>query len=467
MSERSRTIKGLKDQECEKGAISRRPPIAYVPVTEEVQEQLNSNLSGKRTEKLTTPDGVTFHVGIWYSGTPEQFLLHVQQAMHSVKWAGLVDKYYSAREKRVAAHANWDKALTSIVNYEKKNKEDGPFRDYEAVLKELKKERDAFLKAQTEAEAERVITADSIFTQYANLLSVEQRGAWEKIVEQKVDVSGWTDLRGRKHNKKRGKTYKHFLECTVFHLQTVFDEDAAERQQIYISLHLKKPQRVTVCAFFTCVEQLNNYVKYLPSIYNSPKATESTQLAVPYTEAQLAVQLLRMCPVHWQNQYDLNQNSVPHDTRRLLADLENIEKLSTSSTVPKSPSNGNNGGNAKPNRNSDKNGKRKNGNSFADKIPKKARVEKHCNLCQKHGGAASTHNTSKCTKYEKDGTLKSEWGKKGPFKTTPKTKTVGGNAFAQMAEWMAMLEKTLKKRTKASSRKKKRHYSSSSDSDSE
>jgi hypothetical protein len=218
--------------------------------------------------------------------------------------------------------------------------------------------------------------------------------------------------------------------------------------------------------FFTCVEQLNNYVKYLPSIYNSPKATESTQLAVPYTEAQLTVQLLRMCPVHWQNQYDLNQNMIPQDTRRLLAILENIEKLSTNPNVPKSPPNGNNGGNAKPNGNSDKNRKRKNGNSSTDKTPKKACVEKHCNLCQKHGGTASTHNTSECTKYEKDSTLKSKWGKKGPFKTTPKTKTVGGNAFAQMAERMAKLEKTLKKRTKSSSHKKKCHYESSSHSDS-
>ena len=169
----------------------------------------------------------------------------------------------------------------------------------------------------------------------------------------------------------------------MFHLQTVFDEDAAERKQIYISSHVKKPQRVTVRAFFTRVEQLNSYIKYLPSIYNSPKATESTQLAVPYTEAQLAVQLLRMCPVHWQNQYDLNQNTIPQDTRRLLTVLENIEKLSTSSTVPKSPSNGNNGGNAKSNGNFEKSGKRKNGNSSADRIPKKARVEKHCNLCLK------------------------------------------------------------------------------------
>jgi hypothetical protein len=173
MSERSGIIKGLKDQECEKGAISRRPPIAYVPVTNKVQEQLNSNLSGKRAEKLTTPDGVTFHVGIWYSGMPEQFLLHVKQAMHSVKRAGLVDEYYSPRKKRIAAHVKCDKAVTSIINYEKKNKDEGPFRDYKAVLKELRKDRDAFLKLQTESEFKHVVLADSIFTQYANLLSVE------------------------------------------------------------------------------------------------------------------------------------------------------------------------------------------------------------------------------------------------------------------------------------------------------
>ncbi len=234
----------------------------------------------------------------------------------------------------------------------------------------------------------------------------------------------------------------------MFHLQTVFDEDAVEHQQICISSHLKKPQRVMVCAFFTHVEQLNNYVKYLPSIYNSPKAMESMQLTVPYTEAQLAVQLLHMCPVHWQNQYDLNENMIPQDTRQLLAVLENIEKLSTSSTVPKSPSSGSTGGNAKSNGNPEKGGKHKNGNSSIDKVLKKSCIEKHCNLCQKHGGTASMHNTSQCTKYEKDGTLKSKWGKKEPFKTTGKTKTVGGNAFAQMAERMAKLEKTLKKHTK-------------------
>ena len=94
-------------------------------------------------------DGVTFHIGVWYSGTPEQFLLHFKQAMHSVQWARLVGEYYSAREKCIAAQKNWEKVLTSIVKYEKDNAKKGPFRDFEAVLKVLKKEQDSFLKAQT------------------------------------------------------------------------------------------------------------------------------------------------------------------------------------------------------------------------------------------------------------------------------------------------------------------------------
>ncbi len=76
----------------------------------EVQEQLNSNLSIKRYE---------------YSGMPEQFQLHLKQAMHTVKWAGLVDTSCAAHEKCKSAQKNWDKVVTSIIKYEKKNKEYG------------------------------------------------------------------------------------------------------------------------------------------------------------------------------------------------------------------------------------------------------------------------------------------------------------------------------------------------------
>ena len=78
--------------------------------------------------------------------------------------------------------------------------------------------------------------------------------------------------------------------------------------------------------------------------------------------------------------------------------------------------------------------------------------------------------TSKCTKYEKDGTLKASWATKsaGTGKYLDKKKKPDGNAFAQVLDrFSAKLDKTLKKVHKSASHKKKRHYDSDSDSDSE
>jgi len=116
------------------------------------------------------------------------------------------------------------------------------------------------------------------------------------------------------------------------------------------------------------------------------------------------------------------------------------------------------------------NGKHKGTNSSSDRIPKKERTEKHCVLCQKYGGAPASHNTIECTKYEKDGMLKSSWATRsaGTGKYSDKKKKPDGNAFVQVLDRFSLkLDKTLKKVQKSASRKKKRHYDSDSDSDSE
>ena len=225
---------------------------------------------------------------------------------------------------------------------------------------------------------------------------------------------------------------------------------------------MKKPQRLSVRAFFTRVEQLNSYIKLLPSLYNSPKAGPDTKPCEPFDEAELAFQLLRMCPESWQDHYNLTQETVPQELRKLLLILENIEKLGANKQ--KKPAAASAGTNAKT---AESNGKRKGTNSSSDRIPKKKRTEKHCVLCQKHGGTSASHNTNECTKYEKDGTLKASWAKKsaGTGKYSDKKAKSDGNAFAQVLDrFSSKLDKTLKK---VASRKKKRRHDSDSDSDSE
>jgi hypothetical protein len=118
-----------------------------------------------------------------------------------------------------------------------------------------------------------------------------------------------------------------------------------------------------------------------------------------------------MCPKSWQDQYNLTQDSLPQSIRKLLGVLENVEKVVANSNAKEKA----------VKENTDKaTGKRKKGkckgSSSTDyRIPKKVRVEKSCVLCQKHGGVHTTHNTSECRKYKKDGTLKKSFSKRQPL----------------------------------------------------
>jgi hypothetical protein len=73
---------------------------------------------------------------------------------------------------------------------------------------------------------------------------------------------------------------------------------------------------------------LNDYVRYLPTLKDSPKAVPMTKKGnIPFSKADLAaimlVSVLMMC----QNQYNLNHSTVPESTCVLLPDLETIEQV--------------------------------------------------------------------------------------------------------------------------------------------
>ena len=98
--------------------------------------------------------------------------------------------------------------------------------------------------------------------------------------------------------------------------------------------------------------------------------------------------------------------------------------------------------------------------SFRDeRVPKKARTEKLCDLCKKHGGAHTNHNTGDCIKYKKGGALK-----KG-FK--PKGKSDKSENFTQnMKEGFAKVTKAFKKDLKKASHKERKRKHDSEDSES-
>ena len=157
------------------------------------------------------------------------------------------------------------------------------------------------------------------------------------------------------------------------------------------------------------------------------------------------------------------QDSFPLSVRKLLGALENVEKVVANSNAKKKAAKES----AEKSAGKRGKGKRRGTNSNDIQVPKKARVEKSCVLCQKYGGAHTTHNTGECRKYDKDGTLQKSFSAKAAVgeKRHGGGKKESHNSFAQVMECFLNLKKAVKKSHK-SARKKKRCHESSDTSDS-
>ena len=146
-----------------------------------------------------------------------------------------------------------------------------------------------------------------------------------------MESNSFVNLQGVTLEGPRGKSCKSFNDCIMFHLLTAFPINAAEQEKYYIINVLKKPQRINVHQFIRCVEQLNAYIAQMPCFYYSPNANASTKLEnVLFMEAELGSHVLRMCPIKWQDQYNMNKmGMMPMNMRSLLTSPEAIKRICT------------------------------------------------------------------------------------------------------------------------------------------
>jgi len=142
---------------------------------------------------------------------------------------------------------------------------------------------------------------------------------WDKITLEMHSKDPWFGL---------DRTWASFLDCIELHKLTIFAVDAVEMQRYYMQQSVKKPQCVPVCQYMARMGLLNDYLAYLPTVKDSPKAVEDTKKGnVPFDEANLASIILKSLPHTWLNQYNLNHTTLPKSPRQLLPDLEAIERV--------------------------------------------------------------------------------------------------------------------------------------------
>eukprot|EP00804_Cyclotella_cryptica_P013533 CCRYP_017230-RA/>CCRYP_017230-RA protein AED:0.33 eAED:0.70 QI:0/0/0/0.66/1/1/3/0/339 len=242
---------------------------------------------------------------------------------------------------------------TQLRNAKKKKKGgkgDAPGTTTEAVppaLAEAKALYDKALKALEAAKLAVTMAGAKPFKLYGNLLSDEARQPWEKIIKAQVTRAPWEDIMGVPHMETPTKTWDLFHEYVMFHLLQVF---------------------LTI----------NSYLETLLCLFYSPNANQATKKVLPLDDADLATQLLRMCPAKWQTQYNLTENTTLASTRAFLLVVENIENNAELEVKPASTTKA---------KGADQ---KRNMESMDSHIPKKPK--KDGTPIKKNGGAGKPHS---------------------------------------------------------------------------
>ncbi len=321
------------------------------------------------------------------------------------------------------------------------------------------------LKAKKDIAVEKAQTA---YIRFRYFVVGKAQTNWDGIVNEMHMKNPWVGVNGKSNKSLCVRSWISFMDCIELHKLTVFPADAAEKQHYYMQQTIKKSQRVTVHQFVSCMGVLNDYLAYLPTVYDSSMAVAGTKkMNVPFDEADLAGIVLNAVPSSWVNPYNMMHSTLPKSPRALLNDLEAIKQVmdekhqANLKAKPKETlaASGAAKGSSK---------KRSASGSPGDlRVPKKAKPSKFCQHCKAKGGSHLTHNTKECHRYDGMGNPVSLFQNKSTDAKKPAKK--GGDK--QMAYLLAIVETLVKKGLKKAIKGKKRkcnhtYDSSSSDSDS-
>jgi hypothetical protein len=112
----------------------------------------------------------------------------------------------------------------------------------------------------------------------------------------------WAGVNSQVTEGRHPQTWMSFQDCLELHKLTVFSADVAKRQQLYIPLAVRKPQRTTVQQHILQMGVLNDYVRHLPTLKDSPKAVPMTKKGnITFGKADLAAIVLASVLMSLQN----------------------------------------------------------------------------------------------------------------------------------------------------------------------
>ncbi len=219
---------GIKDRECKRFALQECSPVPYVPEKDPVQERVSLLKSDQSLKTIIRADA-ELRLPIWYCRTREAFLMHVSSALDAIKKRGTFKAYKEAHEAYVEqrdvakqAKANMSLFTTPTIEGEKANekgtekasdKASGKNHSEKEKASQKTKEGAALLDAPAQnlceeykalyekailvkktAKNQKEAAATKMFQFYANLLSLDAKYVWNKIVRKQTEADPFKDL---------------------------------------------------------------------------------------------------------------------------------------------------------------------------------------------------------------------------------------------------------------------------------
>jgi hypothetical protein len=233
MSLAKAVLEGIKDKECKRFALQERPPVPYVPEKDPVLEMISA-LKSEQNLKTTIREDAELRIPIWLTGTHEAPLMHVSTALDAIKKRGTFKAYKEAvkayvEQRKAMKQAKAALALLTAPAGEgkkaskkaaKKSPEKASQKTKEgmalanAPAPELRLEYQAnygkanFAKETTKNKPEAAAT--KMFRFYANLLTLDAKYAWNKIVKEQMEANPFKDLQGVSRKGPRGLSRELF-----------------------------------------------------------------------------------------------------------------------------------------------------------------------------------------------------------------------------------------------------------------
>jgi hypothetical protein len=279
----------LKDAECKKGQLSNWPPILYVPVTDIVTPK-----EDLQVHKVKLPDNSYINMHIYSRGNNEEYLTHIVAVLRFIKQRGLGSRCRKLKK----AVLKQSKMLKNLL--ETPGSRDTVLTDVDVMACKVEIEQSQqllqdFQKAHNKAIAK-------VYKQLQNLLSGNLQAQWDRACCEMHERDSWAGMSGQVTKGRRPRTWMSFRDYLELHKLTVFSADAAKRQRFYIQQAVRKHQRATVPQYILQMGVLNDHVRHLPLLKDSPKAVPKTKKGnIHFGKAVLATIVLASVPMSRQN----------------------------------------------------------------------------------------------------------------------------------------------------------------------